>query len=244
MSHTASLVVSIDLARMNDPRAVDRVLGMADRLGQRLTICVGISSAPALMKKLGSGTRHELALAADDEWSARVTPRAELSRALATADAFCRRMAWNPTTLATNELPAPEHLDLLVRRAFTAIRTPGADQPHRARSWWANPIPEAPIGLRWGLWHIPATTDLSSLSSRAVEKLLAAATHGQVVHWAIEWGRGLSPMRELAGIERVFETAAKLARERVVRSATMGDLAQRLTRPNATISARSVLRAA
>ena len=198
---------------------------------------------------------HEIAVLADRSWAGYHAERqlvaAELDRRVLGAAAAGQA----PTTLVLSDGRVTEHVDLLLKRGITAVRTIAQsrrlDQANGREGWlrrWrgANAATAPVRSLRWGLWEIGRSLDLIGLRygalARAVDQV---ASGGGLVHLSFDLaGLTGNVSTGLKLVDRIATQVAHLREQRYIEALTITELVGRLSRPRQNLPARSILRPA
>lgn len=188
---------------------------------------------------------HELALLGDGGWENANLSRSRFARELTTRLTDAELSGLSLKTLAVCA-GAPQHLDLVVKGGFSALR--GGSDSGPSRSWW----PRAPRvdaanavqPLRWGLWQVGQTWrnfDGGLMSSR--RGIDRSAMSGALITWVLDGPKlaaGGSSMLRL--IDRVLAYAAHRRGQGDLRIETVQAFVHQRLRRRDSAPAESILR--
>jgi hypothetical protein len=204
-------------------------------------------SSELIAPALEADRNHEAALSVPSAWLRRDNGRSRFA-----AEFIARRRGAEAAGISLSplaiddELPS-EHLELLVRRGITAIRTERPAAIRLARRDGSSGSGIAPI--RYGLWRVAcemryrgggwlAERVAAQRVCREIDRRIAASTSG---HLAIDAPEvALRANANLGGLRAILR---HIRRERL-RVGTIADTVARFTAPKSSRSAQSILRVA
>lgn len=248
------LVVSLDIdgdssngrAGAATESATKRLLEVLQRRQVAATFAMTHPGANKLAETVtASDLGHEVAVLGDSSW---VGPRAGRTR-------FARELAWRVRrasdagltirSLALSDGTLDDHLDLLVKHRIGAIREASIAPPHPSRVI-------RPQLFRYGIWKAAVTCRLPSPGRlwKSADGLVAtalkrAATHGEVVHLAIDVAKMAGDEQPtLLSLGRALDRAEMLRTAGRMNVCTLSAAVWELSRVEATRRSQSVLRAA
>jgi len=185
---------------------------------------------------------HELALLGDGGWESANLSRSRFARELTErlADAELKGLSLKTLAVCAS---TPQHLDLVVKGGFSALR--GGAESGRSRSWWPRaPRLDAAQPLRWGLWQLGQTWrnfDGGLMSSR--RGIDRCAMSGALITWVLDGPKlaaGGASMLRL--IDRVLAYAAHRRGQGDLRIETVQNFVDQRLRRRDTAPAESILR--
>ncbi len=214
------LVVTVDVPLAADTAAseqrvletVDWLRNLLDRL--QLPSTWGFSDArlpTAGPFASGASGLHELAVMGDRTWLGREAGRKRFARGLGERVAAARTAGAPATTLFAGHAICRDHIDLLIKRGFSAVR--GALDP--------DPVVRAgPAPACYGLWLFPTSPPLPRGNDRFTMWawsiwqnwcLVRLADRGGYAQWALDIGRLVSAdVAARDAVERVLTAAERL----------------------------------
>lgn len=251
-------VVSIDVSSRHGADMVRLRSWTADILGRlndrkiAATIAFDGEADMAWMTELQSDEAgHELAILATEDWYSIDSRRIRFSQGLASQIAKTSAAGRSQTTLALPPGHLAEHLDLLVKHGITAVRTTRDGQRPACWRWWRrraslHAAGAQPQPLRWGLWELDGSLELSVQGLRRVDRAIsAAAAHGAVAQVVVNLAKlGCLGSTGWNQFDRMLERLAQLRDGRRIENLTAAALAASLTPARHATPARSILRPA
>jgi hypothetical protein len=242
-------VISIDVSALGPPNReamLTRLLALMDDFQVAATWAIPEpADCEATAQILSSRVRHEIAILGDSGWIGEAAGRpafaCNLARRIITAQAAgvtIRALACRTACVPRSEF------DLLVKHNIAVVRQP---RPNPGRAI-ADLQPQP---LRHGVWELPATIELPHANAwwgagakAARNSIVRAAAMHCVAHVAIDVASLAACDPRLHAAKVVLQAIADGRHRGEIESATLGALANRLSRPIQVASARSILRAA
>jgi len=257
------LAISIDLELDAQRRGLDqqqaletvteRLLSLLSKYRLQATWAVADPAISAATERLTtSGAGQEIAILADHTWAGREAGRSRFAREIARRVSRARAAGLDVSTLVLRDGTLGDQLDLVVKNGIRALRA--SYEPALDGAWFAARVVAQPRSPRFGLWELPPSWRLPSLSrwsvggggagtaKRGIDQATAAKT---VYHLMID---GLLLAAAGKSAERVLEKVLRHAERRraqgALRVMTLADTAQCLTGDRHATPARSILRPA
>jgi len=259
-----TLSISVDLETCRAAATAKDHDSLESTIGQLLALCSrhditatwafgDPAGSPLAGLVWGQNPGHEIALLADAAWSRREATRRTIVGPLANAVAACRDHGRPLRSLVLRSGRLDQHWDVLTKHGLTAVRV--ADQPRPATRGFApfeswrlgrGRIEHRPHVLRWGLWELPVTLELTPTNpSPAAPVIKHLATHGGIATVAVDaGGERRQQQATIEACKRVMQLVAAPLAEGRIQVATLGEIVERLVRRGPTVSSRSILRSA
>jgi hypothetical protein len=255
-----SLSISVDLEphaadKRPTPEAlrqtVERLLELLALEGVAATwVTTEPQTSELIARVLEADGHHEAALLVPSAWMHSDNGRSRFAAEFVLQMKEAKASGISLSTLAIeNDLPS-EHLELLVRRGITAIRTDRPAPLRLVRRDGSSGAGAAPI--RYGLWQIPcemrycgggwlAQRIAAQRIRRDIERLIAASAAGHLVIEAP--ALALRADAKMTGLKAILQ---HIRRDRPwdLRVGTICETVARLAAPRASRAAQSILRAA
>jgi hypothetical protein len=255
-----SLSISVDLEpstgnKRPDPealaRTVDQLIELFGSEGIAATWVAGdIQSSQLIMRVLEADDHHEAALHVPSAWLTRESGRSQFATEFISRKRQAEAARISVSTLAVDDDIPSEHLELLVRRGVTAIRTDRPAQVRLVRRDGSSGSGIAP--LRYGLWQVAcdiryqgggwlAERRAADRLCREIDRRVASSING---HLAIDApALALRANSKFSGLRAVLK---HIRRDRPwdLRVGTIAESVARLAAPKTSRSAQSILRAA
>jgi hypothetical protein len=194
---------------------------------------------------LTAEVRHEIAILGDAGWIGESAGRPAFACNLARRIVTAQAAGISIRVLACGGACVPRtEYDLLVKHNIHLVRQPrpAAGNPFAALQ---------PLPLRHGVWEAPATVEIpranawwgAGAGAAKNSFARAAATHG-VAHVTIDLAALAACDARLHTAQSILRRLAEAASRAVLDVMTLGALGEKMSRPKAAASARSILRAA
>jgi hypothetical protein len=196
---------------------------------------------------VGQHIGDEVALLAEATWAAEGSPRRHFADRLMHSLTHLSSAGFHPTTLVLPSGRLPLHDDLLVKHGIRLVRVHEGRQSQGSYGWWPkarSTVHRGPCtALRWGLWEVVTTCDLSLVGVRGAQRVVdRLCRQGGLAVLVASAERQVSDHRAAATL---IAHLHRRQTEGAVRLETLASLSARLqaTRPT-TPAARSILHAA